>query len=69
MPDIGEHSISQLQTAETSEGHKLFRNFFTHLKVGKDEKTQGTTVKYELGESQVWEQNNGMLTVLAEVLE
>jgi hypothetical protein len=56
LPDLGtDKSLYGVKSAATTDGHKLFRNFFTHLVVSQDSKTKSTTVKFELGEREVWE--------------
>lgn len=54
--------------AETSDGHKLFRKFLIHFDVNRNVETDRFHATYELPERQVYEQSNGLLTTLNEVL-
>lgn len=56
VPNLNGKNLSQIQTAETTDGHRLFRNFFTHLKVEKE--ADKVKVTYELGDTVVWDNSN-----------
>ena len=49
---------------------KVFRNFFTHLRFSKDDKSPEAPLEafYELGETEVWPHPNPILTELSAVL-
>ena len=64
-------NLSQIPTAETTDGLKVFRNFFTHLTFAQNDKKAGAPLEafYELGETAVWLNGNPILTELWTVLE
>ena len=70
MPKTDGKNLSEIQSAETSDGLKVFRNFFTHIRFQKDEKGNETDYEafYELGEVTVWPHPNPILTELHSIL-
>ena len=62
LPDSKGKNLAEIETAQTTNGLKVFRNFFTHIKFSQqDGKLQAL---YELGETAVWPNSNPILTEL-----
>lgn len=62
LPKADNQNLAESRTTETSDGHKLFRNFFAHIRVGKSleisqedpDALNPVKASYELGEPEVW---------------
>ena len=70
LPNTDGKNLAQIATAETTNGLKVFRNFFTHLKFATDAKSNDGSLEafYELGETAVWPHPNPVLTELCTAL-
>ena len=55
-------SLAETGSCQTTDGNKLFRNFFAHLSIKPD------GCIFELGETEVWEQDCTLARNLDEVL-
>ena len=66
LPDPKRKNLAEIKTALTTNGLKVFRNFFAHIKfTQEDGKVQAL---YELGETAVWPNANPILTELHSIL-
>ena len=52
------------KSAETSDGHRLFRRFLIHMDVHRNLETDMLHATYELAERQIYPQSNPLLTTL-----
>ena len=62
VPDPKGKNLAEIDTAETTNGLKVFRNFFTHIKFTNNDGS--IQALYELGETAVWPNANPILTEL-----
>ena len=56
-------------TAETSDGHRLFRTFLIHIDVNRNLETDMFHPTFELAERAVYPQANALLTTLNTILD